>query len=89
MTKEQWKKLVAVINGEVVEPLPVGFIIDSPWLPGWTGVCAEACGNWCEPVQLQLLPQPDEEYRSLSLSGWNTIVAVLRSSQCRAGICDF
>ena len=38
MTKEQWKKLVAVINGEVVEPLPVGFIIDSPWLPGWTGV---------------------------------------------------
>ncbi len=38
MTKEQWKKLVAVINGEVVEPLPVGFIIDSPWLPGWAGV---------------------------------------------------
>jgi len=38
MTKEQWKKLVAVINGEVVEPLPVGFIIDSPWLPRWTGV---------------------------------------------------
>lgn len=24
MTKEQWKKLVAVINGEVVEPLAVG-----------------------------------------------------------------
>ena len=24
MTKEQWKKLVAVINGEVVEPLSVG-----------------------------------------------------------------
>jgi len=38
MTKEQWKKLVAVINGEVVEPLPVGFIIDSPWLPGWAGM---------------------------------------------------
>lgn len=24
MTKAQWKKLVAVINGEVVEPLAVG-----------------------------------------------------------------
>ena len=35
MTDEQWEKLLAVINGEVVEPLPVGFIIDSPWLPGW------------------------------------------------------
>ena len=37
MTGEQWEKLVAVINGEVLEPLPVGFIIDSPWLPGWAG----------------------------------------------------
>ncbi|MHC4737201.1 MAG: uroporphyrinogen decarboxylase family protein, partial [Planctomycetota bacterium] len=23
---------------EVLEPLPVGFIIDSPWLPGWAGI---------------------------------------------------
>jgi uroporphyrinogen decarboxylase len=38
MTNEQWEKLLAVINGEVVEPLPVGFIIDSPWLPGWAGM---------------------------------------------------
>jgi uroporphyrinogen decarboxylase len=38
MTDEQWKKLVSVIKGEVVDPLPVGFIIDSPWLPGWTGI---------------------------------------------------
>jgi len=37
MTGEQWKKLLAVINGEVFDPLPVGFIIDSPWLPGWAG----------------------------------------------------
>jgi uroporphyrinogen-III decarboxylase len=37
MTGEQWSKLLAVINGEAVEPLPVGFIIDSPWLPGWAG----------------------------------------------------
>jgi uroporphyrinogen-III decarboxylase len=37
MTNEQWEKLLAVINGEVFQPLPVGFIIDSPWLPGWAG----------------------------------------------------
>jgi len=37
MTDEQWEKLLAVINGEVFDPLPVGFIIDSPWLPGWVG----------------------------------------------------
>jgi len=38
MTTEQWDKLLAVINGELVEPMPVGFIIDSPWLPGWAGI---------------------------------------------------
>ncbi|MHC4156657.1 MAG: uroporphyrinogen decarboxylase family protein [Planctomycetota bacterium] len=38
MTGEQWEKLVAVINGQLLEPLPIGFIIDSPWLPGWAGV---------------------------------------------------
>jgi uroporphyrinogen decarboxylase len=38
MTGEQWNKLLAVINGEVFEPLPVGFIVDSPWLPGWAGI---------------------------------------------------
>jgi len=38
MTDEQWEKLLAVINGELFEPLPVGFIIDSPWLPGWAGM---------------------------------------------------
>jgi len=38
MTNEQWEKLQAVINGKVCQPLPVGFIIDSPWLPGWAGM---------------------------------------------------
>jgi uroporphyrinogen decarboxylase len=38
MTNEQWQKLQAVIRGEVLSPLPVGFIIDSPWLPGWAGI---------------------------------------------------
>jgi uroporphyrinogen-III decarboxylase len=40
MTPEQWNKLLAVIDGEAVQPLPVGFIIDSPWLPGWAGISA-------------------------------------------------
>jgi uroporphyrinogen decarboxylase len=38
MTPQQWEKLLAVINGELLEPVPVGFIIDSPWLPGWAGI---------------------------------------------------
>jgi uroporphyrinogen decarboxylase len=38
MTNEQWKQLVSVIKGDGIEPLPVGFIIDSPWLPGWAGI---------------------------------------------------
>lgn len=38
MTSEQWDKLLAVIDGELVEPLPVGFIIDSPWLANWAGI---------------------------------------------------
>lgn len=38
MTSEQWSKLLAVIHGEAVELVPAGFIIDSPWLPGWAGI---------------------------------------------------
>jgi len=38
MTNEQWDQLLAILAGELFEPLPVGFIIDSPWLPGWAGI---------------------------------------------------
>ncbi len=38
MRSEQWDKLLAVINGELIKPMPVGFVIDSPWLPGWAGI---------------------------------------------------
>lgn len=38
MTDKQWDLLVNVINGEKVESLPIGFIIDSPWLPNWFGI---------------------------------------------------
>ena len=38
MTQKQWNELCAVIRGEKLEKIPVGFIIDSPWLPGWAGM---------------------------------------------------
>ena len=38
MTDKQWNELKAVIRGELLSPLPVGFIIDSPWLPNWFGI---------------------------------------------------
>lgn len=38
MTDKHWNTLLKVINGDTVDPLPVGFIIDSPWLPNWYGV---------------------------------------------------
>ena len=37
MTDHQWDGLQRTIRGEVSTPLPVGFIIDSPWLPDWYG----------------------------------------------------
>jgi uroporphyrinogen-III decarboxylase len=38
MNQTQWDLLLDVIKGKEVSPLPTGFIIDSPWLPGWYGV---------------------------------------------------
>ena len=38
MTDPQWEKLLKTIHGEAQHPLPVGFIIDCPWLPNWHGI---------------------------------------------------
>jgi uroporphyrinogen-III decarboxylase len=38
MTDRQWDILLRLIRGETFDPLPVGLLIDSPWLPGWAGV---------------------------------------------------
>ncbi|MHC4402148.1 MAG: uroporphyrinogen decarboxylase family protein [Planctomycetota bacterium] len=38
MTDKQWRDLLRVIRGDLLDPLPVGFIIDSPWLAGWYGI---------------------------------------------------
>lgn len=37
MTDQQWDVLLRTIGGEISTPLPVGFIIDCPWLPNWYG----------------------------------------------------
>ncbi len=38
MTDNQWSKLLEIVKGEVFDPLPMGFIIDCPWLPDWYGI---------------------------------------------------
>jgi uroporphyrinogen decarboxylase len=38
MTDPQWNELLRVVRGELLQPLPAGLIIDSPWLPGWAGI---------------------------------------------------
>ncbi|RKX40508.1 MAG: uroporphyrinogen decarboxylase [Verrucomicrobia bacterium] len=38
MNNEQWNSLLDVVDGRKTDVLPTGFIIDSPWLPGWYGV---------------------------------------------------
>jgi uroporphyrinogen-III decarboxylase len=38
MTDKQWQDLLAVVRGEPLSRPPIGFIIDSPWLPNWCGV---------------------------------------------------
>jgi uroporphyrinogen-III decarboxylase len=38
MNQTQWSLLLDVIEGKQVSPLLAGFIIDSPWLPGWCGI---------------------------------------------------
>ncbi len=37
MTQEQWQTLLCSIEGGISETPNIGFIIDSPWLPGWAG----------------------------------------------------
>lgn len=38
MTDPQWESLLRVLDGELLAPNPVAFIIDSPWLPNWAGI---------------------------------------------------
>jgi len=38
MRNSSWDDLVALIDGKKLNYQPVGFIIDSPWIPGWYGI---------------------------------------------------
>ena len=38
MTNKEWADLLAIVNGKSQNDKAIGFIIDSPWLPGWSGV---------------------------------------------------
>jgi len=38
MNDQQWSDLISVIEGKRLPVTPCGFIIDSPWLPGWHGI---------------------------------------------------
>jgi uroporphyrinogen decarboxylase len=37
MTDPQWEQILAAVRGGRADAVPVGFIVDSPWLPGWIG----------------------------------------------------
>ncbi len=37
MTDLQWNNLLGILDGRMPENPPCGFIIDSPWIPGWHG----------------------------------------------------
>jgi len=38
MTCYDWIDMLAIVSGESRDEKAIGFIIDSPWLPGWAGV---------------------------------------------------
>jgi uroporphyrinogen-III decarboxylase len=38
MKNSYWNDLVSLIDGKKLKYQPVGFIVDSPWLPGWYGI---------------------------------------------------
>lgn len=40
MRNSSWDDLVKMIDGRKLDYQPAGFIIDSPWIPGWYGISA-------------------------------------------------
>ncbi|GAB1450778.1 uroporphyrinogen decarboxylase family protein [Draconibacterium sp.] len=38
MTNDQWNLLLETVHGKTPEKPVAGFIVDSPWIPGWAGV---------------------------------------------------
>jgi uroporphyrinogen-III decarboxylase len=38
MHNSSWNDLIKMIEGKKLDYQPIGFIIDSPWIPGWYGI---------------------------------------------------
>lgn len=38
MNHKNWNDLIKILNGENISPMLMGFIVASPWIPGWFGV---------------------------------------------------
>ncbi len=38
MRNSSWNDLLTLIDGKKLDYQPVGFIVDSPWIPGWYGI---------------------------------------------------
>ena len=38
MTDRQWEDLLRIIGGEMFDSLPVGFLVDGPWIAGINGI---------------------------------------------------
>jgi uroporphyrinogen-III decarboxylase len=38
MRNSSWNDLISLIEGKKLNYQPVGFIVDSPWIPGWYGI---------------------------------------------------
>jgi len=38
MTNKHWEILKGLVEGKNIDSIPVGFIIDCPWLPNWAGM---------------------------------------------------
>ena len=34
MTDQQWELLLRVLDGERISPVPIGFLVDAPWMCG-------------------------------------------------------
>lgn len=38
MTDSQWDELLRILSGELLDPLPVGFLVDGPWFAALSGM---------------------------------------------------
>jgi uroporphyrinogen decarboxylase len=63
MTNTQWESLLAVTHGRSNNLREIGFIIDSPWLPGWAGVSTldyyASDGIWMQVNLMAIRQFPD------------------------------